>query len=414
MNEQRAPSGQRHWLRFWLISCVALTGVGYAAGLAAGHGSDRAAENAQADLSTYVEVETRTVEADVLETAGYGVGADTWSVLAPERSGSGRTVITATSYTAGEQVAPGTVLVEVSGRPLIALASDIPSYRDLGLGDEGTDVRSLQQMLHDLGLLRGEVDGIYGERTAGAVGQLYRLLGYEPPTRQEPDTQAQAPTTAPDAGAADGTQTTASESQPRHLPMMPMEELLAIGSAPCQVHEVRAVGTDLSAADDRTAVVLERGAAIATARVATSDVDAWAIGTTVTVSIVGDASEEWAGAVTSVSGFAAETDDQHAFPGHDITVAFSGDVPSDRLAGRSVRIGVGDEPAPVEGLAVPTTAVRSDDGGFFVQIRAEVDESSSESRPDKRVDVEVLAESDGWVIVRSDDLSIGSAVRVGL
>ena len=52
----------------------------------------------------------------------------------------------------------GDVLVEVTGRPVIALTGPLPAYRDLVVGDIGPDVAQLEQALAAIGFDPGEPD----------------------------------------------------------------------------------------------------------------------------------------------------------------------------------------------------------------------------------------------------------------
>gem|GEM_PF-1637783 len=92
---------------------------------------------------------------------------------------SGDSVVTA-APAIGTVVTPGSVVIEISGRPVIAYAGDYPFYRELSEGDEGGDVRQLQENLAALtsGLA---VDGIFGARTSSALASLYKKLGYDAP-----------------------------------------------------------------------------------------------------------------------------------------------------------------------------------------------------------------------------------------
>ncbi|MBQ2699942.1 MAG: peptidoglycan-binding protein [Clostridia bacterium] len=52
-----------------------------------------------------------------------------------------------------------------------------PKYKLLKNGSRGDDVRKLQQRLKELGYLQAEVDGVYGDRTKGAVMRFQKAHG---------------------------------------------------------------------------------------------------------------------------------------------------------------------------------------------------------------------------------------------
>ncbi len=96
-------------------------------------------------------------------------------------------VVTAVPLTIGDQVESGVVVVEVVGRPLIALRGVLPAWRDFTDGmTPGPDVAQLQQALAELGFYEGEADGRYGRATRRAVGELYEHLGYPAPGGRRP------------------------------------------------------------------------------------------------------------------------------------------------------------------------------------------------------------------------------------
>ena len=84
-----------------------------------------------------------------------------------------------TAPTNGADVTEGEVIMAVSGRPVFVLQGDRPTYRDLGPGANGPDVEQLEKALARLGLDPGTVDGVYDERTAGAVTALYDRKGWQ-------------------------------------------------------------------------------------------------------------------------------------------------------------------------------------------------------------------------------------------
>jgi multidrug efflux pump subunit AcrA (membrane-fusion protein) len=98
-----------------------------------------------------------------------------------------RLVVTALRARAGTQLAAGDVLIEVSGRPIIALPGAVPAYRDLKPGDDGKDIAELQDALRSLGLPTGsDIHGHFGSGTKTGVSRLYDRLGYDVPTTGGP------------------------------------------------------------------------------------------------------------------------------------------------------------------------------------------------------------------------------------
>ncbi|MEV1289587.1 peptidoglycan-binding domain-containing protein [Micromonospora sp. NPDC049679] len=98
-------------------------------------------------------------------------------------------IVTAVKVKYGDRVNPGQVLMELSGRPVLALPGGVPSYRDLRPGATGSDVAQLQAALASLGFVSDDRAGTYGTGTKHAVLGFYRSKGYEPlPASEEDDT----------------------------------------------------------------------------------------------------------------------------------------------------------------------------------------------------------------------------------
>ncbi|WP_288766987.1 efflux RND transporter periplasmic adaptor subunit [uncultured Varibaculum sp.] len=95
-------------------------------------------------------------------------------------------VISAVPVNAGKPVPYCHTLLEISGRPLLALQGLIPAYRDLHIGDTGNDVTQLQKALNSCGYSVA-ADGQLGKYTAQLVAKLYRNNGYAP--AQNPKTR---------------------------------------------------------------------------------------------------------------------------------------------------------------------------------------------------------------------------------
>lgn len=109
------------------------------------------------------------------------------TLVAPEETevtvgvpASGAPIVTRVPVSPGEQLTEGTVVLEVSGRPVFAVSGSVPAYRDLNPGDDGPDVIQLQEALGRLGYTTGDIDGVYGTVTQEAVASMYRDAGYEP------------------------------------------------------------------------------------------------------------------------------------------------------------------------------------------------------------------------------------------
>ncbi|HTU72029.1 MAG TPA: peptidoglycan-binding domain-containing protein [Trebonia sp.] len=98
-------------------------------------------------------------------------------------SGSTPTYITRLDVAAGAAISSGEQLAEIDGAPLLALAGDVPMWRDLAPGDSGPDVLELQKALATLGYYdEGDTAGYYGSATEYAVTLYFDHLGYTPPS----------------------------------------------------------------------------------------------------------------------------------------------------------------------------------------------------------------------------------------
>ncbi|MBT1179037.1 peptidoglycan-binding protein [Bifidobacterium vespertilionis] len=88
--------------------------------------------------------------------------------------------VSETLCTPGQTVESGKRLLSVDGKPVIALHTDTPLYREIGTGDTGPDVLTLQRELARLGY-NAEGNGTYGWRTANGVNQMLSQAGESKP-----------------------------------------------------------------------------------------------------------------------------------------------------------------------------------------------------------------------------------------
>ncbi|MDA0629620.1 hypothetical protein PCS76_22680, partial [Acinetobacter baumannii] len=97
----------------------------------------------------------------------------------------GTPVVTGQVPEVGAIVDAGSVLLEITDRPVILLPGELPVYRTMRAGVSGADVLQLKQALASLGIDPGDVNSeLYDAATAAAVAQLFTRSGYAPPTTE--------------------------------------------------------------------------------------------------------------------------------------------------------------------------------------------------------------------------------------
>jgi hypothetical protein len=81
------------------------------------------------------------------------------------------------------------VVIEVSGRPVLAFKGELPMYRSITPGMQGRDVKQLEEALSRVGIDPGPVDGTYDAATAHAIEVLYTNAGYpaQGPSKEQRD-----------------------------------------------------------------------------------------------------------------------------------------------------------------------------------------------------------------------------------
>lgn len=189
-----------------------------------------------------------------------------------------RWVFTAAPVASGDSVHEGQVVVEISGRPVFVIEGDVPAYRSIEPGDDGTDVRILQEALQRLGFYDGEIDGDYSSGTWQAVAAMYEAAGYEPfGPSEELLEQIDAVRAAVDDAADQSTRVTSDEEyeiikhqhaaameELRKLqaiagPSVPFCEVLVVSSLPSLVSTEDGSAPDESTSDDAVPAELGEG-----------------------------------------------------------------------------------------------------------------------------------------------------------
>jgi peptidoglycan hydrolase-like protein with peptidoglycan-binding domain len=88
-------------------------------------------------------------------------------------------LVTSDTCVAGQAMVSGTSTLSVNGTPLVSLATPAPLWRDLTLGDTGTDVTGLQKELSRLGQ-KTSIKGTVDASTLAAVSRLLKANGSAP------------------------------------------------------------------------------------------------------------------------------------------------------------------------------------------------------------------------------------------
>lgn len=161
--------------------------VGWTAGQRIRSPGEIAAETAPPEPSVItVPVEFRELAQSVV-VRGTVRANDATEVSVSSTAGS--SIITRLPKEAGDEIKEGDVLIEVSGRPVIALQGELPVFRSLIPSLEGPDVAQLERALNRLGHDPGTIDETYDADTAKAVEALYTEAGYSAPETPEAERQ---------------------------------------------------------------------------------------------------------------------------------------------------------------------------------------------------------------------------------
>ena len=169
----------------WIMAIVAVLSLG--AGILLSQlitsPADAAAEAAPPEAGPItVPVESRTLANDVVLRADV-VYEDPANITLETGDIGGPAVVTGQVPAVGDTIEAGTVMLEVSSRPVILLTGDLPVFRTMRAGVSGADVQQLRAALAELGIDAGDpATAEYDAALAEGVRALYNKIGYEPPT----------------------------------------------------------------------------------------------------------------------------------------------------------------------------------------------------------------------------------------
>ncbi|MET9854445.1 hypothetical protein ABZY57_16040 [Streptomyces sp. NPDC006450] len=187
MNDQKQPppaglSRRRRWVAGVAAGSVLLSGIGVAVAQVIKSPAQAAADSSAPPPSVLTApVEQRVLVASVIVRGTVTAQQSVDVTPVGGAPGAAGAVVTKLPVAVGGRVEEGQVVLEVSGRPVIALRGTLPAYRDLKPGSEGGDVAQLQQALARLGHATGaDGAGRFGEGTKAALSALYASAGYDP------------------------------------------------------------------------------------------------------------------------------------------------------------------------------------------------------------------------------------------
>lgn len=377
---------RRHFIAAVVLSLIVGAGIGAGAmALAHPRASTEAIDNTSKTVQVTAKVEKRPARAPI-ELQAKLIPSTTTAIAL--NTGQGKALVTKSLLKPGDAVHAGDLLGEVSSHPVFAITKDVPLFRDLAPGVEGTDVKALQTFLSSLGYYAGSAGGKYDAATSAAVAAWYKDNGY----------------TAPKAG-----------DKPGNLPLsdvatIPAGELTVVSACPTGDEPTTAPGAAAAPAgkpgaapaapstSDHAFVVVQTAGGSITTRIDVLQSEALKAGTAVTVS---SGSMTGKAQVASVGAFQSAGDNKPA--GYDISIT----VPSELAnADASKPVMVRESAPPPTGLAVPLTALRDENGASYVSVVAAGGSTA-------KVTVTVLSTAGGWAtIADTPELPLGADVVV--
>lgn len=438
---------RRRALLLLAVGAVLLLAVGVSAGALVRSPAQQVADTAPPPCTVITAAVEQRVLADTVILRGQ-VSAGTTVEATPAPSGVDRVIVTAVRVAPGDEVGPGAVLLEISGRPLLVLPGAVPAYRDLRPGMRGADVEQLQEAMFALGHLTGPPDGDFGPGTKAAVAAFYQEIGYEAPTTGDPGVLTAANAAVRQAerelllatealkrireappDSAPGEPDPVAEAERRlHFAredlnaavaardevarttgaMLPLSEVVFVPEFPARVERMTAVvGLDLTAGEQGGPLItVSSGELVVRAHLTPAQRELLAEG--MPVEIVSELEGVRAeGEIAGIGELSADA--TTGVRGHALTVMPTGGEFDERLAGGDVRLTVEAATTGEEVLVVPLSAVFTDASGGVVVMRLDADGSQV------RTPVAPGVSGDGYVAVDPLDraLTPGDQVVIG-
>lgn len=331
-----------------LAGAIVVGALGFGLGLALARPEGDLTQEEFAPEPVIVAAERRPIQESGIGSGVVSAG-DTVTIIAPA-PGDTVPVVTGVPAPSGSVVTTGTVVAEVSDRPVFLLRGLVPPTRDLRPGLAGEDVSRFQAGLRAAGRVDVPDSGRMDDATLSAVEAMYRDSGYS----------------------------ILGEGADR---LLPRNEFVFADAGEVTVGETAPVGAVLI--DDPQVATLRVGANVVAAQISALRISAIAEGDPV---LLTSGAAESAGRIRSIGAFQDADASTGGPAGYPVIVEITGAL--------GVEVGAVAEISTIdvseEVLAVPAIAVREDDDGTYVLL------ADSDGRTGERVSVDIEAYADGW------------------
>ena len=347
-------------------------------------------------------------------------------------------VVTALPKKKGDTVDSGEVMTEISSRPVFAAQGDIRSFRTLKVGMRGADVEQLHSFLRGQGLYTGEIKSPYSVTTGDAVARLYTQSGYDPSVADPEAAKALKTADRTIKRARSGQDVEGQEipSQDEYddlrraaSPQVPLGELVFLARTPATLSTMN---LQIGQVPQDGQLVATSGKEVLSCTVQAGDVPSLSTGQNVLLDAAPTEADlevktiRTEGGSGSTGAGASGTDGNGAYPqdpaggtGNGAAPAAPEDNGGETAPSASVIVSVPKDFAPYQGparietergpddtLAVPSTAVRTDESGAaYVLVHRD-------GTDPERVNVTVEFEADGSAAVSSPELSESDLVEI--
>jgi hypothetical protein len=397
------------WLRTPLglasvVGCV-LAVVGFMLGYLLRAPLDDVNAADEQSVTGLAKVEERALTSDT--TIGGNVRRGKTSDIAL-KAGDGDQVVTRVEVSKGDVLTSGQLIAIVSGRPVFAVRTEFPLYRNLDLGDSGDDVRELNALLSSLGKASAG-SATFTQSTRDGIVQLYSSYDLEAPQSGQDDVKdAQAAYDEAESDpevddeARQKLQEQLESAKAKAGAQFRLSDFYFLPSGSPIVEKIAGRGSVIDSEEPVLGTV-RSGESVVKARVDLSQAEKFEKGTEVTVSTTDNTVSQKTFTVKEVSKFKeASGEDDKIPPGYDVTIEAEDDFPDELQDAAAVSITLAADGSD-KSIAIPLVGLREDPEGTYVLLPG----------ADEKCRVTTGEEASGWIEISSDCVDVGDKIVVG-